>query len=110
MNCYTTDHANKVRTALKCFIANHRQYRGYDVSSLRVGKVWNRGMGCADLFRVHPDDNMIYAARGMFSKCDERHIPELIDKLNNATGKRYVWKVIDAEPYPSMSIRIPQGE
>lgn len=95
--------------ACKDFAGKHRQYvhgSGWCHQDGVVGKVWNGGRGIADLYRVHPVENVVYAARGMFTKCDERHLADFINMLNAATGLRFVWQVVDAEPYPDMRIRI----
>jgi len=103
-------HYDTVKSVLGRFISRHRQYRGYSLSWLQVEKVWNRGMGSRPLLKVSNSDNMIWVGKGLMNKSDEKHLVELIENLNNATGMRYVWMEIGVRPYPSLSLESPKQD
>lgn len=69
-----------MKTAIKKFIYQYRQYRGHDVSSYVVEKLWNRGNGRIELFRFYEDKKIILINASFYNKADERHLSEFINE------------------------------
>ena len=76
------------------FVKSSRNYRigGNDC----VRKVWNRGMGLLDLFRVYPDRNRCVVVNdALFCKSDEPKMERLRELLSEEFGNcADDWKVV----------------
>ena len=77
-----------IDVVLRKFAHKFRNYRFSELSSDSVKKVWNRGMGLLEIYKVYPREGIIAVNDFLYNRTDERKLSLLKQML---VGE---WKIV----------------